>query len=156
MPFINRSSLSLLTSTSKANSHPLTMIPLDEEKEDGRSRCRFYGYVNERVVNTNIKILEEVDHAICIKSSHGWLAFVSPSLIASFFFGVPSRPLTLISLPLIHTLPSIMVIPHEKVDEENPVDKILERYQGDTLCYKWKTAYESDDDSSPNFGFKVE
>jgi hypothetical protein len=42
------------------------------------------------------------------------------------------------------------------VGEEKPVDEILERYEGYTLRYKWKTAYESDDDSSPDFGFKVE
>jgi hypothetical protein len=82
------------------------MIPPDEEKEDGRSQCHFYGYVNERVVNTNIKIPEEVDHAIRIRSSHGWLAFISPAFTTSFFFGVPSWPLTHISfLPFIHYLP---------------------------------------------------
>jgi hypothetical protein len=40
--------------------------------------------------------------------------------------------------------------------KRNPVDEILERYEGHTLRYKWKTAYESDDDSSLDFGFKVE
>jgi hypothetical protein len=155
MPSINRSSSSLLASPSTANSHPLMMIPPDEKEEDGRSRCRFYDYVNEKVVNTNIKIPKEVDHAICIGSSHGWLAYIS-RLDCSIFLWSPFTTTPLISLPPIHTLPSITVIPHEKVDEENPDDEILERYEGDTLRYKWKTAYESDDDSFPDFGFKVE
>ncbi|XP_059451394.1 uncharacterized protein LOC132182222 [Corylus avellana] len=150
MPSINRSPPSLFASPSKANSHPLMMIPPDEE-EDGRSLCRFYDYVNENVINTNIKIPEEVNHAICIGSSHGWLAYIS-RLDCSVFLWSPFTTSPLISLPPIHTLPSITVIPREDVDE----DEILKRYEGDALCHKWKSAYESDDDSSPDFGFKVE
>jgi hypothetical protein len=146
MPSINRSSSSLLATSSKTNSHPLMMIPPDEE-EDGRSLCRFYDYVNEKVLNTNIKIPEEVDHAICIGSSHGWLAYIS-RLDCSVFLWSPFSTTPLISLPPIDTLPSITSVPREEVDEENPDD--------DTLHYKWKSAYESDDDSSPDFGFKVE
>ena len=42
------------------------MIEPEEEKEDedGRSLYRFYDYVNKKV-ETNTKIPEEVDHAIC-------------------------------------------------------------------------------------------
>jgi hypothetical protein len=151
MPSINRSSSSLLALPSKANSHPLMMIPPDEEEKDGRCLCRFYDYVNEKVIKTNIKIPEEVNHAICIGSSHGWLAYIS-RLDCSVFLWNPFTTTPLISLPPIHTLSSITVIPREDVDE----DEILKRYEGDTLCHKWKSAYESDDDSFPDFGFKVE
>ena len=51
--------------------------PADEKDKDGKSLCRFYDYVNEKVVNTNTKIPEELDHARCVGSSHGWLAYVS-------------------------------------------------------------------------------
>ncbi|XP_062152147.1 uncharacterized protein LOC133860585 [Alnus glutinosa] len=158
MPSIIGSSSSLLASPLEAShvsvSHPLMMIPSDEKDEDGRSLCRFYDYLNEKVVNTNIKIPEEVEHAICVGSSHGWLAYIS-RLDCSVFLWSPFTASPLISLPPIHTLPFITVIPREEVDEENP-DDVLERYKGDTLHYKWKTAYESDDDFLPDFGFKVE
>jgi hypothetical protein len=106
MHSINRSSSSLLASPSKVDSHPLMMIPSDEKEEDGRSICRFYDYVNENVVNTNIKIPEEVDHAIYLGSSHGWLAYIS-HLDCSVFLWSPFTTSPLITLPPIHTPPFI-------------------------------------------------
>ncbi|XP_059451397.1 uncharacterized protein LOC132182224 [Corylus avellana] len=116
MPSINRSSSSLLASPSEVvhifESHPLMMIePADEKDKDGRSLCRFYDYVNEKVVNTNTKIPEEVDQAICVGSSHGWLAYIS-RLDCSVFLWSPFTTSPLISLPPIHTLP------REELDEE--------------------------------------
>jgi hypothetical protein len=151
MPSINRSPSSLLASPSKANSHPLMMIPSDEEGEDGRSLCRFYDYINEKAIKTNIKIPKKVNHAICIGLSNSWFTYIS-RLDCSVFLWSTFMTTPLISLPPIHTLPSITVIPCEDVDE----DELLKRYEGDALCHKWKSAYESDDDSFPDFGFKVE
>jgi hypothetical protein len=115
MPSINRSSSLLATPSEAAHifeSHPLMMIePADEKHKDGRSLCRFYDYVNDEVVNTNTKIPEEVDHAICVGSSHGWLAYVS-RLDCSIFLWSPFTTSPLISLPPIHTLP------REELDEE--------------------------------------
>jgi hypothetical protein len=116
MPSINRSSSSLLASPSEVahvfESHPLMMIePADEKDKDGRSLCRFYDYVNEKVVNTNTKIPKEVDHAICVGSSHGWLAYVS-RFDCSVFLWSPFTTSPLISLPPIHTLS------YEELDEE--------------------------------------
>ncbi|XP_059451392.1 uncharacterized protein LOC132182220 [Corylus avellana] len=116
MPSINTSLSSLLASPSKAahvfDSHPLMMIePADEKDKDGRSLCRFYDYVNEKVVNTNTKTPEEIDHAICVGSSHGWLAYVS-RLDCSVFLWSPFTTSPLISLPPIHTLP------RDEFDEE--------------------------------------
>ncbi|XP_059451387.1 putative F-box protein At5g55150 [Corylus avellana] len=139
---IGLSSLSLLTSPSKAahvsESHPLMMIEPEEEDEDGRSLCCFYDYMNGKVVNTNTKIPEEVDRAICVGSSHGWLAYVS-RLDCSVFLWSPFTTSPLILLPPIHTLPFVTIIPREELDDDVEEDDV---------------AY--DDNFSSDFGFKVE
>ncbi|XP_059455160.1 uncharacterized protein LOC132185400 [Corylus avellana] len=145
MPSITGSSSSLLASPSVAahisnESHPLMMIEPGEEDEDGRSMCRFYDYVNEKVVNTNTKIPKEVDDAICVGSSHGWLAYVS-RLDCSVFLWSPFTTSPLIWLPPIHTLPFVKVIPCEELADDEHKD-------GDISAY--------DDDFSSDFGFKVE
>jgi hypothetical protein len=116
-------------------SHPLMMI-----EPDGRSMCRFYDYVNMEVVKTNTKIPEEVDNAICVGSSHGWLAYVS-RVDCSVFLWSPFTTSPLIWLPPIHTLPFVKVIPLEELDDDEHED-------GDVSAY--------DDDFSSDFGFKVE
>jgi hypothetical protein len=142
MPSINTISSSLLASPTEAarvsESHPLMIIPADEKDRDGRSLCRFYDYINEKVVNTNIKIPEEVDHALCIGSSHGWLAYVS-YLDCSIFLWSPFTTSPLIFLPPIHTLPFIKVIPHEEIEDDAVNDGI-----------------SNDDNFFPDYGFKVE
>jgi hypothetical protein len=150
---IGLSSLSLLTLPSKAAhvsaSHPLMMIE-PEEDEDGRSLCCFYDYINGKVLNTNTKIPEEVDRAICVGSSHDWLAYVS-RLDCSVFLWSPFTTYPLILLPPIHTLPFITVIPHEELDDDVDEDDV----DIDSACYNInKSAY--DDNFSSDFGFKVE
>jgi hypothetical protein len=143
---INRSPSLLLASPLEAESHPLMMIPPDEmEDRDGRSLCRFYDYVDDKVINTTIKIPREANFAQCVGSSHGWLAYVS-RFDCSIFLWSPFMTSSLISLPPIHTLPFIKVIPREEIDKEQIRDDIessLEfEYDGDN-CF-------------PDFGFKVE
>ena len=151
---IGLSSLSLLTLPSKAahvsKSHPLMMIEPQEKDEDGRSLCRFYDYINGKVLITNTKIPEEVDRAICVGSSHGWLAYVS-RLDCSIFLWSPFTTSPLILLPPIHTLPFVTVIPHEELDgdvDEDDVD--INSFSNNSK----KSAY--DDNFSSDFGFKVE
>ncbi|XP_059451395.1 uncharacterized protein LOC132182223 [Corylus avellana] len=143
MPSNSTISSSLLASPKEAarvsESYPLMIIPPHDKKDkDGRSLCRFYDYINKKVVNTNTKIPEEVDHALCIGSSHGWLAYVS-RLDCSIFLWSPFTTSPLILLPPIHTLPFIKVIPHEEIEDDEVSD------------------YISDDDNFfPDYGFKVE
>ncbi|XP_059451393.1 uncharacterized protein LOC132182221 [Corylus avellana] len=137
---INRTSSSLLASLSKGahifESHPLMMIePADEKDKDGRRLCRFYDYVNEKVVNTNTKIPKELDHAICVGSSHGWLAYVS-RLDCSVFLWSPFTTSPLILLPPIHTLH------REELDEEKAYEcdddfgfKVKREYLGQSRRY---------------------
>ncbi|XP_062158777.1 uncharacterized protein LOC133866264 [Alnus glutinosa] len=120
-------------------SHPLLMMEADEEDEDGMSLCVFYDIQNKEDVNTNIEIPEEVKHAICVGSSHGWLAYVS-RLDCSVFLWSPFNTSPLILLPPIDTLPYVTVVSSEELDENE--------YKPDFV-----SAYE--DDFSPDFGFKI-
>jgi hypothetical protein len=137
---INRSPSLLLASALEAKPHPLIMIAPDHEEED--SLCRFYDYVNDKVINTTIKIPREANFAQCVGSSHGWLAYVS-CFDCSIFLWSPFMTSPLISLPPIHTLPFIKVIPREEIDKEEIEDDI-------------KSSFEFEYDGFPEFGFKVE
>uniref|UniRef100_A0A2N9INT4 KIB1-4 beta-propeller domain-containing protein n=1 Tax=Fagus sylvatica TaxID=28930 RepID=A0A2N9INT4_FAGSY len=106
---------------------------------------------NNTYVRTNDKLPKEVNDAICIGSSHGWLAYISRRDCSIFLwnpFITSPDPSSLISLPTIDTLPHVTVVP---LGESGYCDGA---YCSSTTSNISRSAYE--DEFSPDFNFKVE
>ena len=131
-------------------SHPLLIVE-PEVDEDDNDLIRFVDFPNNTYVRTNDKLPKEVNDAICIGSSHGWLAYISRRDCSIFLwnpFITSPDPSSLISLPTIDTLPHVTVVP---LGESGHCDGA---YCSSTTCNILRSAYE--DEFSTDFSFKVE
>ena len=151
---IKSSSLSASPSDSdqavSQQSHPLLIVE-PEVDEDDNDLIRFVDFPNNTYVRTNDKLPKEVNDAICIGSSHGWLAYISRRDCSIFLwnpFITSPDPSSLISLPTIDTLPHVTVVP---LGESGHCDGA---YCSSTTSNISRSGYE--DEFSPDFSFKVE
>ena len=98
-----------------ACSFPLLMMEPEVDK-DNNHLIRFADFPDNRVWTTKGMVPKEVNDAICIGSSHGWLAYISRRDCSIFlwnpFITITSPdPPRLIRLPPIDTLPHVTVVP---------------------------------------------
>jgi hypothetical protein len=138
-----------------ASSFPLLMMEPEVDK-DNNHLIRFADFPDNRVWTTKGMVPKEVNDAICIGSSHGWLAYISRRDCSIFlwnpFITITSPdPPRLIRLPPIDTLPHVTVVP---LGESGISRKSDDWHCTSTTSNILRSAYE--DEFSADFNFKVE